>query len=57
MAILVVWLAGEKVELLFLDDVGFGMARMFQMLGESTRPLFHVVRTLNEALEALGVES
>lgn len=39
------------------DDVGFEMARMFQRLGESTRPLHLVVRTLDEALEALGVES
>ena len=39
------------------DEAGFNMARMFQKLGESTRPLLHVVRTLDEALEALGVES
>src|SRR5271168_2821800 len=32
----------------------FGMSRMFQMLGESTRPLLEVVRTLDEALVALG---
>jgi|SRR5580658_770868 hypothetical protein len=37
--------------------VGFGLARMFQMLGESTRPLLEVVRTLEEALAALGAES
>ena len=41
----------------FPDDVGFEMARMFQMFGESARPLLHVVRSLHEALEALGVES
>lgn len=41
----------------FPDDVGFSMARMFQTLGEPTRPLFLVVRTFNDALEALGVES
>ena len=35
----------------------FGMSRMFQMLGESTRPLLEVVRTLDEALVALGIES
>jgi len=39
------------------DDVGFGLARMFQMLGEPTRPLFLVVRSFDEALEALGVAS
>ncbi len=37
--------------------VGFGLARMFQMLGESTRPLLEVVRTQEEALTALGAES
>ena len=50
--------AGERGRIaVFSDDVGFGMARMFQTLGESTRPLLHVVRSLDEALEALGVES
>ena len=38
------------------DGVAFGLARMFQMLGEATRPLFLAVRTFDEALEALGVE-
>jgi hypothetical protein len=37
--------------------IGFGLARMFQILGESTRPLLTVVRTMDEALAALGVES
>ncbi len=37
--------------------VGFGLARMFQMLGESTRPLLEVVRTLEQALAALGAQS
>ena len=41
----------------FADDAGFNIARMFQRLAESTRPLLHVVRTLDEALEAFGVES
>jgi hypothetical protein len=36
---------------------GFGLARMFQMLGEPTRPLLEVVRTLDEALAALGVQA
>jgi hypothetical protein len=30
---------------------------MFQMLGESTRPLLEVVRTLEEALAALCAEA
>jgi hypothetical protein len=37
--------------------VGFGLARMFQMLGESTRPLLEVVRTLEDAVAALVAES
>lgn len=38
-------------------DVVFGMARMFQMLGEKTRPDLHVVRTLEEAYKLLQLES
>jgi len=37
--------------------VAFGFSRMFQMLGESTRPLLEVVRTMDEALTVLGVQS
>ncbi|MGA8214664.1 MAG: hypothetical protein WB799_13800 [Candidatus Sulfotelmatobacter sp.] len=37
--------------------VAFGLSRMFQMLGESTRPLLEVVRTMDEALAALGIQS
>jgi hypothetical protein len=37
------------------DPVGFGLSRMFQLLGEPTRPLLSVVHTLDEALAALGV--
>jgi hypothetical protein len=32
----------------------FGLARMFQILGESARPLLSVVHTLDEALAPLG---
>jgi hypothetical protein len=35
----------------------YGMARMFQMLGEKTRPNLHIARTLNEAYSLLQVES
>ena len=34
---------------------GFGLARMFQLTGERTRPMLQVVHTLDEALGALGV--
>jgi len=37
--------------------VGYGLARMFQILGEPARPLLKVVHTLDEALAALGVQS
>jgi hypothetical protein len=37
--------------------VAFGFSRMFQMLAESTRPLLEVVRTMDEALAELGVQS
>jgi len=37
--------------------VGFGLSRMFQLVGESTRPLLNVVRTMGEALAALGIQS
>lgn len=35
----------------------FGLARMFQIMGETTRPLLNVVHTLDEAFAALGVQS
>ncbi len=34
----------------------FGLARMFQMEGEHTRPLLEVVHTMDEALAALGIQ-
>ena len=35
----------------------FGLARMFQIMGEHSRPLLRVVRTMDETLVALGVKS
>jgi hypothetical protein len=35
----------------------FGIARMFQIVGERKRPSLTVVRTLDEAFAALGVQS
>jgi len=35
----------------------FGLARMFQIEGEHTRPLLDVVHAMDEALKALGVQS
>jgi hypothetical protein len=34
----------------------YGLARMFQILGEKTRPELQVVRTMDEAYHLLGVE-
>jgi hypothetical protein len=36
-------------------NLEFGLARMFQILEESARPLLRVVHTLDEALAALGI--
>lgn len=35
----------------------FGLSRMFQIAGESKRPLLRVVHTVDEALAALGTQS
>lgn len=35
----------------------YGLTRMFQTMGESTRPHLQVVRTLHDALGALGIQS
>ena len=37
------------------SPAAFGLARMFEIVGESTRPNFHVVRTSKEAFAILGV--
>jgi len=39
------------------QTVAFGLFRMFQISGEHTRPLLRVVRTMDEAFAALGVQS
>jgi hypothetical protein len=36
---------------------GFGLSRMFQSLGDQTRPLLQVVRTMDEALSMLKIPS
>jgi hypothetical protein len=35
----------------------FGLARMFQIIGEPKRPLLKVVHTLDEAFATLGLQS
>jgi hypothetical protein len=39
------------------ETAGYGLMRMFQIAGESARPLLHVVRTVDEALMTLGAQS
>jgi hypothetical protein len=39
------------------ETAGYGLMRMFQIAGESARPLLHVVRTVDEALTTLGAQS
>jgi hypothetical protein len=39
------------------QTIGFGLSRMFQLLGEAARPKLEVVHTLDEALAALGVRN
>lgn len=39
------------------NSLEFGLSRMFQIAGGSKRPLLRVVRTLDEALAALGHQS
>jgi len=38
-------------------DVMYGLARMFQVLSNETRPNLRVVRNMNEALDLIGVKS
>ena len=38
-------------------SVGYGLMRMYQIQGEAVRPHLKVVRTVNEALTELGVNS
>jgi hypothetical protein len=38
------------------SDYAFGMARIFEVEGEATRPNLHVVRSVKEAWAILGVE-
>jgi hypothetical protein len=39
------------------STAGYGLARMYQIVGDRAQPLVSVVRTLDEALAALGVQS
>jgi hypothetical protein len=41
----------------FPGTAGFGIGRMFQIVAEPNNPLLRVVRTMDEALAELGVQS
>jgi hypothetical protein len=43
--------------IIFSATVGFGIGRMFQIVGEPKNPLLKVVHSMDEALAALGVQS
>jgi hypothetical protein len=48
---------GHMRILVIPKDYIYGLARMFQILGEKTRPDLQVVRTMDEAYRLLQVES
>lgn len=48
---------GYKRVLVIPKDFIYGLARMFQILTEKTRPELHVVRTMDDAYRVLQVES
>jgi hypothetical protein len=49
--------AGYMRVLVIPHDLIYGMARMFQILGEKTRPDLQVVRTMDEAFRLLQVKT
>ena len=49
--------ANRSLFLVMPTNVGYGLARMFQMMGEPTMPHVHVVRGVDEALAALDAKS
>jgi hypothetical protein len=48
---------GFRFEFDYANRIRFGLARMFQIVGEGAQPMLRVVRTVNDALAALGVHS
>lgn len=50
--------AANRIRVIVVENpTGFGLARMFQIVGEQTRPKLQVVHTLNDALVTLGAQS
>jgi len=50
--------ASQRLRIIAVENTtGFGLARMFHIVGENARPMLQVVRTMHDALVALGVQS
>lgn len=50
--------AANRMRIIAVENTtGFGLARMFQLVGEKSRPKLQVVRSLEAALTALDVPS
>ena len=50
--------ATKRLRIIAVENTtGFGLARMFQIVGEKGRPMLQVVRTMHDALAALGIRS
>ena len=50
--------ASRRMRIIAVENTtGFGLARMFQIVGETQRPMLQVVRTVDAALAAFGVQS
>lgn len=54
---LIVDAAATPVAFVSPVPVGFGLARMFEIVGQPRRSLLHVVRSMDEAFVALGIQS
>ena len=55
--VLVVDAPGSPIVMVAPATAVFGLSHMFQLLGDRKRPQLRVVRTLDEAYAALGVQS
>jgi hypothetical protein len=50
--------ATQRMRIIAVENTtGYGLARMFQIVGDRQRPKLQVVRTLDQALAALDVQS
>lgn len=50
--------ASRRMRIIAVENTtGYGLARMFQIVGETERPMLQVVRTVDAALGVLGIKS